>query len=111
MGKRKELADDAVLECQYLADWIERNGSRRPTITEAWLDAARRLHEIDGRSHEQIMACIEWSQRDEFWHTNILSMPTLRKQYDRMRLQARRRAGSRRQTPGSIRAAIARGEA
>lgn len=106
-----EPTDDAVIECQHLADLIERNGSKRPTITEAWLDAARRLQSLDGRTHDQIMACITWSQDDEFWHTNILSMPTLRKQYDRLRLAARRQAGKgRKPTPGDIRAAIARGE-
>lgn len=110
MGKRTEPNDDDRAECERLADWIERNGSNRPTITKLWLDAARRLKEIDGRTHEQVLACIDWCQQDEFWHTNILSMPTLREQYDRLRLHARRKAGKGKRSPGDIRAAIARGE-
>jgi hypothetical protein len=82
-------ADD-LAECEYLAAWIERNGSKRPTITQAWLADARRLKEIDGRTHQQVMACIEWCQRDSFWCTNILSMRKLRQHYDRLRMDANR---------------------
>ena len=44
----------------------------------------------DGRASEDIHRAIEWSQCDEFWRTNILSMPKLREKYDQMRLQASR---------------------
>lgn len=97
MSNRTEPIDDDLTECEYLADWIERNGSRRPNITKAWLDSARRLKTIDGKTHEQVMACIDWCQQDDFWLTNILSMPTLRKQYDRLRLQAQRSRNGRQQ--------------
>lgn len=79
-----------AIACEHLADWMERNGNKRPTITKEWLASARRLREIDGRTHEQIMACIEWCQRDEFWQGNIHSMPTLRRQYDKLRSHAMR---------------------
>lgn len=81
---------DSVEECDYLADLIERNGSKRPSVTKAWLQAADRLKRLDGKTHAQVMTCIEWCQQDEFWRGNILSMPTLRKQYDRLRLAAGR---------------------
>lgn len=91
MTKRRTTANaDDLAECEYLAGWIERNGSKRPTITEAWLKAARLLKEVDGRTHAQVIACIEWCQRDEFWRGNILSMPKLRAQYDQLRLHAAR---------------------
>lgn len=76
------------IECEHLARWMEKNGCKPPTITKRWLDAARRLREIDGRTHEQIMAAIDWSQRSEFWQANIHSMPTLREKYDVLRQQA-----------------------
>lgn len=76
------------IECDFLADWMERNGNKRPNVTKAWTDAARRLREIDGRSHDQIMACIEWCQRNEFWQGNIHSMTKLRMQYDKLRSHA-----------------------
>jgi len=76
--------------CDYLADRIAANGSRRPTITKGWRDATRLMLERDGRTPEQIRAAIDWSQGDEFWRGNVMAMPTLRKQYDRLRLAARR---------------------
>lgn len=100
--------DDSIEECGYLADWIERNGSKRPTVTKAWLQAADRLKRLDGRTHAQVMTCIEWCQQDEFWRSNVLSMPKLREKYDQLRLSANRRAA---QPSGSdVRRAIALGE-
>lgn len=100
---------DSIEECNHLADLIERNGSKRPKVTKAWLVEADRLKRIDGRTHAQVLAAIEWSQQDEFWRANVLSMPKLRSKYDQLRLAASRRAA---QPSGSeIRAAIARGEA
>lgn len=57
-------------------------------ITKTWLDAARLLLDSDNRTEAQVSKAIDWCQKDEFWRRNIMSMPTLRKQYDRMRLQA-----------------------
>ena len=72
--------------CDLLADLIEANGSKRPTIGKAWHDAARLLLDRDDRTEAQVEAIIRWSQADEFWRSNVLSMPTLRRQFDRLRL-------------------------
>ncbi len=85
-----ELAAAIDRLCTHLADRIEANGSKRPTITKGWRDAARLLMTRDGRTEEQIHRAIDWCQDDAFWRANILSMPTLRKQYDRLRLAAQR---------------------
>ncbi|MYW03486.1 hypothetical protein [Streptomyces sp. SID3343] len=74
--------------CQHLADRIEGNGSRRPRINQEWRDEARRLIDLDGRSVERIIRAIDWCQADSFWKSNVMSMPTLRKQYDRLVLKA-----------------------
>lgn len=84
----KPLRDDVKRLCAHLADRIEANGSNRPAVGKKWHDAARLLIDIDGRTEEQVHACIDWCQKDEFWHRNILSMPTLRAQYDKLRLAA-----------------------
>lgn len=76
--------------CTLLADLVEANGSKRPTITKTWLVECDRLIRIDGRTPMAIERCIQWSQRDPFWRVNILSMPTLRRQYDKLRLAAMR---------------------
>lgn len=84
---------DAERLCQLLADLIEANGAKRPRITQPWRDAARRLLDIDGKSEQQVEAAIRWCQADEFWRANVLSMPKLREQYERLRLQAQRPRG------------------
>ena len=85
--------------CEHLADRIERNGSKRPTIGKTWHDAARLMLDNDGRTEQEVHGAIEWCQADEFWRSNILSMPKLREKYDQLRLQAQRnqRGGTARQ--------------
>jgi hypothetical protein len=75
--------------CQQLADRIVANGSRRPNITKRWKDAARLLIDKDGMTEQQVSACIDWCQKNEFWHQHILSMEKLRQQYDKLRLAAK----------------------
>lgn len=88
--------------CARLADRIEANGSPAPTITKRWLDAVRLMLDRDGRTVDEIAAAIDWSQSDEFWRANILSMPKLRQKFDTMRLQASRPAAGRRDRQADI---------
>jgi hypothetical protein len=81
---------DAERLADLLADLIAENGSRRPTVSPTWVRDMERLLRLDERTAVQVEAAIRWSQRDDFWQSNILSPAKLRKQYDRMRLQARR---------------------
>jgi hypothetical protein len=82
--------DDVDRLCERLADRIEDNGCKRPTITKGWRDAARLMLDTDDRTETQVATAIDWATTDEFWRTNVLSMPTLRRQYDRLRLAAQR---------------------
>jgi hypothetical protein len=69
-----------------LSDLMTENSpSRKPTspaMMESWADTVRLMREQDGRSPEDIEFVLRWSQRDDFWKTNILSMGKLRKQFD-----------------------------
>jgi DNA-binding Lrp family transcriptional regulator len=82
--------EDVEQVCTHLADWIARNGSKRPKITDRWRAAARLMLDNDGRTVEKVLKAIDWCQQDEFWRANILSMPTLREKYDQLRLAAQR---------------------
>ena len=84
------VREDVERICTHLADRVEANGSKRPTITKKWRDAARLLMDKDGRTEQQIHTAIDWCQDSEFWRGNVMSLPTLRDQYDRLRLQATR---------------------
>lgn len=74
--------------CALLADRIESNGSKRPTITKAWLTDCRLMLDRDNRTPNDVRGAINWSQTHHFWKTNILSMGKLRQQFDRLRMQA-----------------------
>ncbi len=90
--------DDVTRICDHLADAIEANGSPRPTIGVKWRDAARLMLDRDGRTEEEVHGAIAWCQRDEFWRSNILSLPKLRDKYDTLRLQAQRQQPAQRQS-------------
>ena len=83
--------------CSLLADLIESNGSKRPTVTTAWMDSARRLLDTDGRDLDASLRLIQWCQEDSFWRSNILSMPKFREKYDQLRLAANRQIEERQQ--------------
>jgi hypothetical protein len=83
--------------CRHLADHIEANGSKRPAVTKRWRDSARLMLDRDGRTEQQITTAIDWCQDNEFWRSNILSMPKLREKYEQLRLQAGRKPGTSRQ--------------
>lgn len=85
-----QLREDVERVCSHLADRIEGNGSKRPTITKSWRTAARLLLDKDGRTEEQVHGAIDWCQNSDFWRSNVLSMPKLREKYDTLRLQAAR---------------------
>lgn len=88
-GKRSGAGRvDVERVCEHLANRIVANGCKRPTVTEEWRDEARRLIDIDGRTADQVIRCIDWATNDSFWRKNILSMPKLRAKYDQLRLAA-----------------------
>jgi hypothetical protein len=99
--------DDSRIECEHLAEWIVRNGGKRPTISVTWLRDAERMRRIDGRTHEQVMAAIDWCQQDNFWRANILSPGKLREKYEQLRLAAARSPASQTQARQETRAALA----
>ncbi len=84
------VREDVEQACQTLAAAVASNGSRKPTVTQRWRDAARLMLDNDGIALDDVLGAIRWSQADDFWRSNVMSMPTLRKQYDRLRLAAQR---------------------
>lgn len=79
---------DVEQACTLLADMVEKNGTKRPEITKRWRDAARLMIDKDGVELADVLGAIRWSQNDEFWRSNILAMPSLRRQYPKLRLRA-----------------------
>lgn len=80
------LRPDVDQLCHLLHQLITANGSKA-AIGQKWRDDARLLLDRDNRPLAEALDLIRWCQADPFWRTNILSMPTFRKQYDKLRLQ------------------------
>lgn len=76
--------------CRLLADLVEGNGSKRPTVTVTWQTEARLLLDRDGRSPVEAETVMRWCQDDEFWKGVVLSMPKFRAKYDQLRLAMER---------------------
>jgi DNA-binding MarR family transcriptional regulator len=84
----KVFDDEVISLTTLLADLIEQNGSKRPTVTDKWRNEIRLLRDKDNHSCRQIENMIRWCQADSFWRANILSATKLRAKYDQMRLRA-----------------------
>ncbi len=91
----KEIPKQYLYLCNLLADLMVSNGVKRPTISGKWVGDIDKLIRIDEKTVEQVEAAIRWSQGDSFWSSNIHSPAALRKQYEKMRLQAQRNKSSK----------------
>jgi hypothetical protein len=91
----KEIPKQYLYLCNLLADLMVGNGVKRPTISGKWVGDIDKLIRIDEKTVEQVEAAIRWSQADSFWSSNIHSPAALRKQYEKMRLQAQRSKSSK----------------
>lgn len=60
----------------------------RPNFDE-WTKDINKIVRIDKRTYEQVEWMIHWCQQDDFWKTNILSPAKLRKQFNRLVVQAK----------------------
>lgn len=93
----KKISDEDKKLTQLLINLMLENDPNSSTIrnlTEKnqieWMDACRKLREIDKRPPELIERIIRFSQGDDFWKGNILSMPKLRKKFDQLVLKAKK---------------------
>jgi hypothetical protein len=86
-----EIRDDVEQLCSRLHSWLIKKDYRgRPDeVLDTWRREARLLLDKDGVAFDEALAVLDWSQRDQFWHKNINSMPTFRAQYGRLELQSR----------------------
>ena len=79
---------DVTRLCEHLANKVEENGSKRPTISKSWKEAARLLLDKDCRPEADAHRLIDWCQNSAFWRPNIMTMMKFREKYDTLRLQA-----------------------
>lgn len=68
--------------------------TKTPTNLNNWATEADRMIRLDNRDPQEAAHLMIWAQQDSFWHANILSMATFRKQYDKLKRQATSRKGA-----------------
>lgn len=76
--------------CEQLAEWVQTNTGKRPTVGKTWRRACRLMLEVDELSTDDVRGAIDWSQRHEFWRAHVMSMSKLRDKYPTLSLQAQR---------------------
>lgn len=59
---------------------------------QSWRTAARLLIDKDGYTPEQIMFVARFATNDEFWKSNILSIPKLREKFEALKIKAQAQA-------------------
>ena len=57
-----------------------------------WHDAARLLIDKDGYTPDQIMFVARFATTDEFWKSNVLSIPKLREKFESLKIKAQAQA-------------------
>jgi hypothetical protein len=88
----KSGRQDVDTLCMRLAALMLHNDpkARIPKTAAAWKrwqDAARLLIDAEERHFEEALAVLEFTQRDDFEKSNILSMPKFRERYPQLRLK------------------------
>jgi len=69
---------------------VENNPMATPageTQIQSWAYEADRINRIDGKPWDVIEGVLEWSQRDQFWRNNVLSMGKLREKWNQLSMQ------------------------
>jgi hypothetical protein len=65
---------------------------RKPADVARWVEDFRRLREIDGKTPDDIVQVLAFSQMDSFWAQNIRSGTKFRKQYETLSIKRLDRA-------------------
>lgn len=88
---RRKSSLPPTAEAQRLAERLRGHILRNnpgAKVTESqvqkWAREVDRMVRLDGRKHAQIAELIDFSQNDDFWFANILSMGKLREQFDQL---------------------------
>lgn len=107
----KKFPEEVYALCDELAQLIRANGNKVGTVGANWWKAADRLIRLDGHSLELIEQVMYWSQSNEFWQGNILSMPKFREQFDKLRTRMQNEKPKQPNYTGYAPGVVTRGEA
>ena len=80
----EDFGAEVMTIANTLNEKIVENGYSPFKVNKTSLRVLERLMRIDGKSFNDIMAMVMWSQADEFWLHNIRSPEKLRKHFETM---------------------------
>lgn len=80
--------EDVEALCVRLRDHIAGNTTKTPNITAKWRTEARLLLDRDGIPFDEAIRVLDWCQLDQFWKSNILSMPKFREKFAALQIKA-----------------------
>ena len=80
--------EDVEALCTRLRDHIAGNTSKTPNITAKWRTEARLLLDRDDIPFDEAVRVLDWCQLDQFWKSNILSMPKFREKFSALQIKA-----------------------
>ncbi len=70
----------------------QNNPKAKEPKLDSWAKVIRLTRERDKKTIEEISALFTWANQHDFWHTNILSPATLRRQWDTLWIQRKSQA-------------------
>ena len=85
----KEYSSEIIRMADRLKFLILQNNpnAKTPKDLAKWQSDFDKMKRLDKRADEQIFAVMEFSQKDNFWKSNILSAGKLREKFDTLLLQ------------------------
>jgi hypothetical protein len=85
--KVEEERPDIDKVIQAFSDMLKANDIKHKP-GQAWRQAARRLIDLDGYTPDQIIYVARYATADDFWKSNILSLPKLREKFEALKIKA-----------------------
>ena len=91
---KKEFSEDSleIILSKKLLNWIYENSPKakvKPDSLQKWASEVDKMLRLDNRTQEEMERLINWTQKHNFWKTNIRSMGKLREKFDNLELQMR----------------------
>ena len=89
-----ETSDEFRLSALLFEEMEKNNPKAKKPNLQLWAKQVDLMIRRDNRTPAEIEMVIRWSQKDDFWHVNILSTKKLREKFDQLTLKMREKRHS-----------------
>lgn len=88
-SKKAKFTDEDMKLASWMAGRVNKLvGREKNHPLESWANTIRLMREVDKLTLQDIGAAFDFANKHHFWAKNILSPDKLRKQYDKLKLEA-----------------------